>query len=290
MVCFTVTMNYTQKIISEYFKDKEHRFISWGEDDSIVLDEEYFAMDYLSLFISLSGSIDLSTDWQTWRPTSEDLQFFAFEKMIRISNISKDYRSVGLLFSRECWADVLIKYFPSLAMSWIFPVIPISSQTKSVLLDFIRQIQIYKKEGRADSDALVVNTVMGLLYHVEKACKTIFSDMSGGGHSNLVVAFVRLLFKHYREHREVEFYAEKLNLSASHFSALIKQMTGKTVGSCIKQYIAIKACAELKNSDKSIKEIAMDLNFSDVSYFCKFFKKNMGKSPEEFRQFRKNKY
>ena len=274
-------MQYNQKIISDYFKKVNNQFMFWGEDDYIALDEEYFAMDYLSLFVSLSGTIEISTDVHRWVAGNNDLQFFAYEKLLYIKNASRDYKSVGILFSRRSWAEKVLHNFPSLSLALISPVIKISNSRKDILLDFMNQIRIYKQEGRADDNPLMMNTVMGLLGQAELACQE--SLMDNHFNPSVVKSFGRLLASNYKEHREVEFYADQLNLSPSHFSALIKQSTGKTVGSCIKQYVALKACSELKNSEKSVKEIALNMNFADVSYFCKFFRKNVGLSPEEFR-------
>lgn len=39
----------------------------------------------------------------------------------------------------------------------------------------------------------------------------------------------------------------------------------------------------LSQTELSVKEIAFKLHFPDVSFFCKYTKKHLGKSPLEFR-------
>ena len=96
--------------------------------------------------------------------------------------------------------------------------------------------------------------------------------------------FTKLLYKNYKFHRDVDFYADSLSISKRHFSSIVKNSTGMSAFKCIELYVILKASSMLRNTNMSVKEIAMDLNFDDTSHFCKYFRKNMGQSPEEYRK------
>jgi len=81
----------------------------------------------------------------------------------------------------------------------------------------------------------------------------------------------------------VRYMADKLNLSPNYFGDLVKKETGKSA----QEYIQIKlinmAKERIFNSDKTINEIAYELGFKYPQHFTRMFKKNVGMSPNEFR-------
>lgn len=101
---------------------------------------------------------------------------------------------------------------------------------------------------------------------------------------NILRKFDDLLLKHYLENKEVAFYAEKMNLTASHLSETIKTMTGKSAKKRIEDMLLLEAKSLLKQTDMSIKEITYWLGFEDPSYFVKFFKNAAGVTPLGYRQ------
>jgi AraC-like DNA-binding protein len=65
---------------------------------------------------------------------------------------------------------------------------------------------------------------------------------------------------------------------------VVKDVLGKTAGDIIRDRIAVEAKRLLTNAEMDVKEIAYDLNFEDPSYFTRFFRKNVGTTPEQFRK------
>jgi len=97
--------------------------------------------------------------------------------------------------------------------------------------------------------------------------------------------FMSLLFKHYREKREVRFYADKLFVSPKYASKIITRLTGKSPQGWIQEMVITGAKAMIKGSNMSISQIANELNFANQSFFGTFFRKHTGMSPLEYRQF-----
>ena len=67
-------------------------------------------------------------------------------------------------------------------------------------------------------------------------------------------------------------------------SELIKQVSKRTPNEWIDSYVMLEIRVLLKNTTKSIKEIAEAVNFPNQSFFGKYFKEHMGMSPTEFRR------
>ncbi len=95
--------------------------------------------------------------------------------------------------------------------------------------------------------------------------------------------FITIASQNYLTERNIEFYAEKLCISPKYLSAVAKESSGATVMEWLNRFIITEAKSMLKCSSKSIMEIADHLNFSTPSAFGKYFKKNTGMTPGEYR-------
>lgn len=95
--------------------------------------------------------------------------------------------------------------------------------------------------------------------------------------------FILALHENYYRERSVSWYASETNLSPGHFTTLIKAATGKTPSVWIATVTTTYAKRLLEERDKSIKQIAAELNFPEQFTFRKYFKQYTGISPKEYR-------
>ncbi len=84
----------------------------------------------------------------------------------------------------------------------------------------------------------------------------------------------------------IEDLADIAGLSADTLSRRFSKDYKKTLKKAINQAIAMRAEKFLRNDELKVKEIAEILKFNDEYYFSKFFKRESGKSPSEFRKMR----
>lgn len=82
--------------------------------------------------------------------------------------------------------------------------------------------------------------------------------------------------------------AADLNISASHLSFLFKQKTGYPPMEYVNQLKLQKACQYLMFTAMRIKEITLEIGMNDPFYFSRFFKRQMGMSPQAYRTKRKS--
>lgn len=100
----------------------------------------------------------------------------------------------------------------------------------------------------------------------------------------ILARFIILVVNHYREQQSTKFYAEKLFMSANYLNILCKKHLGKTATSIIKDELIFEIKHRLVSSNDTIKELAIDLNFSELSGLSAFFKRQTGMSPKAFQQ------
>ena len=96
--------------------------------------------------------------------------------------------------------------------------------------------------------------------------------------------FMMLMERDFKLSRDVGYYASLMNITPKYLTNIVRQVTGHTPKVIIDQYVILQVKMQLKRSPQSIKEIAWDYHFADVSFFCRYFKKHTGLTPQEVRK------
>ncbi|MEM9680788.1 MAG: helix-turn-helix domain-containing protein [Bacteroidota bacterium] len=86
------------------------------------------------------------------------------------------------------------------------------------------------------------------------------------------------------EPHKVQFYADKLAIHPNHLNAVVKRITNSSASEIIYKHMLALAKSRLKNTQKSIKEIAFDLYYNYPNHFANFFKKHTGITPVQYRK------
>lgn len=94
--------------------------------------------------------------------------------------------------------------------------------------------------------------------------------------------FIGEVEKHYRKERSVKFYADLLCISPKYLSTVIYKISQQLAGEWIDAYVILEAKTLLKSGKLTIQQISEQLNFSNQSFFGKFFKRCAGMSPKDY--------
>lgn len=84
--------------------------------------------------------------------------------------------------------------------------------------------------------------------------------------------------------RSVKFYADKLYVSPKYLSMITKKVSGRTAYEWITGQVVAEIDYQLRYSDLSIKEIANNMQFPNLSFFGRYVKEHLGASPTEYRK------
>lgn len=95
--------------------------------------------------------------------------------------------------------------------------------------------------------------------------------------------FIQQVVKFHPYQHNTSYYAEQLGVSVKYLSSTIKIFSSKSAKEWIDSYLIISAKKLLANPEKSIQQVANELNFPDQGFFCKFFKRYTKVSPKDFR-------
>lgn len=87
----------------------------------------------------------------------------------------------------------------------------------------------------------------------------------------------------YSISKSINEYANDLRITSTHLNRICKANVGLTASQVIQNFIILEAKRNLNYTSHTISEISHLLNFNDLGYFCRFFKKCTGKRPKEYR-------
>lgn len=95
--------------------------------------------------------------------------------------------------------------------------------------------------------------------------------------------FMMLMERDYKLSRDVNNYADLMHITSKYLTNIVRQVAGHTPKTIIDQYVILQLKMQLQRSSQSIKEIAWEYHFTDVSFFCRYFKKHTGLTPQQMR-------
>lgn len=135
---------------------------------------------------------------------------------------------------------------------------------------------------------IIVAVVKAMLYEllasVEKEKPVAYGSGLIRQREVLFKRFIELLSGTRIKPRSVSWYADRLCVTPKYLSTVSKQVSGKTAFEWINEYVLIDIRFWLKQSNKTIKEIANMLNFPNISFFGKYCRTHFGVSPTEYRK------
>lgn len=163
-------------------------------------------------------------------------------------------------------------------------VLLIGQDIRQRLTGLFEELLIQEERSPVLRDDMIRILLLQIFLLIEQSDTTEKKHGAAVQKNAIVRNFIKLIDKHYQKMRLPGQYAEMLNVTPNHLNALCKEYLGMQAGAMIRNRIILEAKRLLINVDLTVSEIAYKLNFNDNSYFTKFFRKETGITPEEFRK------
>ncbi len=169
------------------------------------------------------------------------------------------------------------------------PCIEFTKQEFTNILGIIKQIEIEQK--RKDKNPTIIQAFLHiLLAQVQRHIEVKNQATCSKKYLIQFKKFKAVLEKHFVENKTASFYAEKLNITQHHLNLICKEITHQTATKIIRTRSILEAKRLLTFTNKTISEIAFELNYTDSSYFAKTFKILTHKTPQDFKSEMSEKY
>ena len=201
---------------------------------------------------------------------------------------SADYRTTWIAISKK-FHDHLqhfypyTRYVPRYRRHPITPLPDLQYQSLCHAIELLRPITQSKSIHRDEMLCNLISIILNIIGECH-ARSEIGSSYSLSPNEQLFNRFYEAIIQHHRESHEMAFYAHICCLSPKHFSEIIKRDTGISPKGWITHFLAARAKALLDSrEDHTIQQVSNLLGFDVQSSFARFFKRETGMTPREYR-------
>lgn len=262
-------------------------------DTGISIDkEEVFPLRINALVIAIctKGSGKIGIDLREYELKENTLIVIQPKNYLYLTQYSPDFRCAVVACSKHVVDDVLPKLtdiLPILIHHRTEPVTQLTEEEAEGIKTFYHILR--NKLKRPDAPFLkqqVMCMLQAALYEMmgihQKNATCISQQRSRK--EEIMAKFILAVSEDFRIERQVAYYANKLCITPKHLSSVVKEISGRTAGDWIENYVVMEAKVLLKTTDMTIQEIALYLNFANQSFFGKYFKNHTGYSPTSYRK------
>lgn len=249
-------------------------------------------LDAFHIILTLSGSAHIEVNTEEYELHPNTTVNLIGAKMLRNVTFSDDYKGYHLMVSKSFYDDVFKEgkhLTPETAMyKTFFPYDNIQPHESLLLEECI--LNIITTIGRINHiwHRRMVETSVRVFFmeigNILIAKTPLTEDCNLSNYDILFSRFMQLVQDNCKERKSVAFYADKLCLSPDYLAQAIKNFSHKPISYWINDALVMQAKTYLMDNSLTIQQIVIRMNFSDQSSFGRFFKKNTGKSPAEYRK------
>ncbi len=270
----------------------------FATDDFVITDDlrhlsvlEQNDDKWMRVIVCKGGEMSLEIDGEKVSMGKNDILFCPSERIIDHTMFSHDFRFMMFCLSKQLNSEV----FPNSAKIWTMfqqlrnwgKLTFSEAACEDLSIDFRYLCQRLPPCGTLFYNDYIRCLIQAMVYRISSMIGTATEEIEARDYmqssETLSEAFFNLLNSTYPTPRSVEWYASRLNRTPKYLSTVVRRTSGKTPLEWITEKAVNEIANTLKNSHKSIKEISIQLNFSSLSFFCRYVHKHLGVSPNEYR-------
>jgi AraC-like DNA-binding protein len=241
---------------------------------------------HILLFTHGSGTVNIDFEEFSLLPGRI---YFMIPCQVHSWDISGDKEGYGVNFSDNVFLSFIsnpeyLNQFPFLRGIPNESVLDLQGEALAEAIYFFKQIIRETRKKDNFSIEQVCFHLMSLFISISRHEKISVQKQNPSISHKIVYAFRNLVNQHYKEKKLPKEYAAMLYITPQRLNTLCNDLLNMSAGEVIRERILLEAKRLLVNMNMNISEIAYELNFTDNSYFTKFFKKYTHLTPEEFRK------
>ena len=262
----------------------------FNEIGSLPLPNEPRRMKCILLALCRHGKVQYSVDTEERMVAANDVIIISEGQVIDNYMLSNDLSGIAILISQNFFSEI-IKDIHGISSLFLFsrshPVFGLRQDEVGNLMTYFDLIwnkmndneHHFRKDVVRSLIATMIYDLSQVIYRIQQQ-----KNKRSGRAESIFTEFIKLVEQNFRHERRVSHYATRLCITPKYLSETVKQVSHRTPNEWIDNYVALEIRVMLKNTTKSIKEIAEEMNFPNQSFLGRFFKEHVGMSPSEYRK------
>ena len=245
-------------------------------------DEPFTSSDYV-ICIGHRGRIELMYDDISDFSEQHTVGVIFPNHCLRKVSITDDYLATLIIVDSSVLGDPLLQIIKQMRYRYEpHPNVKLDKHEYQIITHVVEGMREITRLNLPDRQMLMKRLLEFLLRMLNHYRKSKLNEP--GGDKQVSARFHSDLKQHFRKHRDVGFYAAQACLSTKHFSAVVKQETGHTAAYWIHHQVVAEAKMLLHiRHDLTVQAIADMLGFEDQATFSRYFRRETGLSPTDFR-------
>ena len=272
------------------FEDQRITIIS--DIDLTIKENQRQRLTAFATILCTSGSCELSVNSRDFTLTAGSMLVCTPGDTIEGHSSTPNFNAVGFYLSKEFF-DELSSMPLGLVNARVYiqehPLINVNEQAANVFLQYYNLIHSKLSVAHPVKHHKLVTDLLlqAFMYEFHDTLEEnaeqlpVFKFTSA---DNIYKHFVELVLQSYPKPRSVEWYANELSVTPKYLSSVTKQCSGETASAIINRYVLEDVKRNLMRPEKTIKEVVCELNFPSISFFGKYVKRYLGKSPKHYRE------
>lgn len=271
---------------------------SYIGDDLILFDEcanmpvptEPSRLKCIIMALCLHGTLAYTADTVPQRAQANDVLIVNEGQVVGNFQKSDDFSGIAIMLSYNMFHEIvqgvheLSSLFLFTRTHPVFRLLPNESQSVVQYFNLIKEkvddrFNHFRRDVTRSLIATMIYDLNNAIFRIQQT-----KDLKITRAESIFTQFIQLVEQNYRTERRVGWYGEQMCITAKYLSGTVKQVSRRTPNEWIDNYVMIELRVQLKNTSKSIKEIAHDMNFPNQSFLGKFFKEHAGMSPKVYRK------
>ncbi len=239
------------------------------------------------IFVS-QGVTHLEIDFTTYELKKNVVLSIVPKSTIKCIDQSDDFRCSFFSFDRKYAIEVIPRPEPAY-MDFVrsYPLGVLPELRSEIIHAGIGNVAyfLYKNEGEHRT-LIARNIIQGVLLEMYDVVKSKFLENKPkvlDRQNEIFMQFIHLVYEYGDKERDVAFYADKLCITTRYLASILRGIAHETPKAVIDRHCIqeIKTC--LRTTNDSLQAISFRFNFTNQSFFTRYFKKYTGMTPKEFR-------